>query len=73
MKKHVLLLLVGLFSGLSTFAQGVRVSGKVTSAEDGSSLPGVTVQVKGGTAGTQTDASGDYSLSVPPGSTTLVF
>ena len=73
MKKHVLLLLVGLFSGLSAIAQGVRVSGKVTSAEDGSSLPGVTVQVKGGTAGTQTDASGDYSLSVPSGSTTLVF
>lgn len=54
-------------------AQEVRVSGQVTSAEDGSMLPGVSVQVKGTTSGTQTDASGNYVISVPSSNSVLVF
>jgi len=45
----------------------------VTSAEDGSGLPGVNVLVKGTTNGTVTDADGAYSLEVPASSEFLVF
>ncbi|HTI07578.1 MAG TPA: TonB-dependent receptor [Puia sp.] len=47
-----------------TFAQGRKVSGKVTS-EEGLPLAGVTVSVKGGTGGTATAADGTYTLTVP--------
>lgn len=53
-------------------AQERSVSGKVTSAEDGASLPGVNVVIKGSAIGTVTDVNGNFSLSVPPEST-LVF
>jgi TonB-linked SusC/RagA family outer membrane protein len=48
------------------------VSGKVTSAEDNTGLPGVNVLVKGTANGTTTDANGFYSLSVPA-QATVVF
>lgn len=54
------------------FAQDRTVTGKVTSAEDGSALPGVNVVIKGSAIGTVTDVNGVYSLSIPAGST-LVF
>ena len=47
------------------WAQTRTVSGKVTSSEDGSSLPGVNVVLKGTTNGTVTDSEGKYSLSIP--------
>src|SRR5690606_1694459 len=43
------------------------VNGKVT-APDGEPLIGVTVAVRGTTMGTTTDGNGNYSLSVPAGS-----
>jgi TonB-linked SusC/RagA family outer membrane protein len=55
------------------WAQERTVSGRITSAEDGSGLPGVNVVVKGTTNGTVTDVNGNYSLPVPATSTTLVF
>jgi len=54
------------------FAQDIQISGTITSADDGSSLPGVSVFVKGTSIGTATDINGDYSLTVPPNAT-LVF
>ena len=45
-------------------AQNV-VTGKVTSNDDGSPLPGVSITIKGTTKGTTTDDKGVYSLSVP--------
>lgn len=45
----------------------VRVSGKVTSADDGQPLPGVSIVVKGTTSGTTTDFNGDFSLSTSEG------
>ncbi|QJW88632.1 TonB-dependent receptor [Spirosoma taeanense] len=53
-------------------AQNVTVSGQVTSSDDGSALPGVSVQVKGTTRGTTTDADGNYRISAPADSR-LVF
>ncbi|MFD2932822.1 SusC/RagA family TonB-linked outer membrane protein [Spirosoma flavum] len=58
----------------TAWAQERRVVGKVTSAEDGSSLPGVSVVIKGTTKGTTTDAGGVYDLVVPNSKgTILVF
>lgn len=66
-------LLVGSVS-LAAWAQDRRVIGKVTSAEDGTPLPGVSVVLKGTAKGTTTDANGLYDLSMPPGKgATLVF
>ena len=50
-----------------------RVEGTVTSAADGTALPGVNVVVKGTTVGTTTDGSGQYGLQVPSPADTLVF
>ncbi len=41
------------------------MSGRVTSSDDGTPLPGVSVQVKGTTRGTTTDASGNYKINAP--------
>ncbi|WP_332369042.1 carboxypeptidase-like regulatory domain-containing protein [Spirosoma telluris] len=58
----------------TAWAQERRIVGKVTSAEDGSPLPGVSVVVKGTTKGANTDAGGVYSISVPSAKgTILVF
>ncbi|HET6528855.1 MAG TPA: SusC/RagA family TonB-linked outer membrane protein, partial [Balneolaceae bacterium] len=55
------------------FAQ-VTVSGTVTDATDGQTLPGVNVVVKGHPImGTATDADGFYSISVPSTADTLIF
>ena len=64
--------LLSLLFCLPVLAQDVTVSGRVTSSDDGSSLPGVSVQVKGTTRGAITDASGNYQLSVGP-NTRLIF
>lgn len=53
------------------FAQ-TTVKGKVVDATTGETLIGVSVLVKGTTTGTQTDVSGQFSLSVPSNAT-LVF
>ncbi|TDE15693.1 SusC/RagA family TonB-linked outer membrane protein [Dyadobacter psychrotolerans] len=52
------LLGVGLLQAQST------IRGTVTSAEDGSPLPGVNLLVKGTTNGTVTDSDGKYSISI---------
>ncbi len=53
-------------------AQDVAITGTVTSAEDGSVLPGVNIAVKGTSRGTSSGANGTYQLNAPAGST-LVF
>jgi TonB-linked SusC/RagA family outer membrane protein len=57
----------------TAWAQERTVSGKVTSQEDGSALPGVNVVLKGTTVGTVTDVEGVFRLSVPPSGGALVF
>jgi len=76
MKKYLYLIAVILLSVLHSTAvqaQEIQVSGKVTAAEDNSTLPGVSVVVKGTTIGISTDAEGNYSINVPSGNSTLVF
>lgn len=66
MKKQILLCFLFTVSfGANLLAQDRKVSGKVTSAEDGVGLPGVSVQLKGTNSGTTTDGSGNYSIAVP--------
>ncbi|AUD06251.1 SusC/RagA family TonB-linked outer membrane protein [Spirosoma pollinicola] len=57
--------LLSLLFCLPLLAQDVAVSGRITSSDDGSTLPGVSVQVKGTTRGAITDADGNYKISVP--------
>lgn len=74
MKRILLVCLtaVFIFASGALWAQDLTVTGKITSSEDGSPLPGVNVVVKGTTSGTVSDVSGNYSLSAPAEGT-LVF
>lgn len=72
------ILLVKIFSALMlmstwAWAQERTVTGRVTSAEDGSGLPGVNVVLKGTTTGSITNIEGGYSISIPSTGGTLVF
>lgn len=49
------------------------MTGKVTSSDDGSPIPGVSIVVKGTTKGTTSDANGNYRLSISDNATALVF
>ncbi|MBC7913458.1 MAG: TonB-dependent receptor plug domain-containing protein, partial [Pyrinomonadaceae bacterium] len=74
MKGKITLTFLILYLFCSSFVNGqeLRVSGKVTQ-EDGQTLPGVNVKIKGSGAGTQTNANGAYSLTVPSPQSILVF
>jgi TonB-linked SusC/RagA family outer membrane protein len=73
MKRIALLLAIFAIGLQSSWAQTKEITGVVTSAEDGSSIPGVSVSVKGTSLGTITDLDGNYVLKVPQEATTLVF
>ncbi|AYQ35625.1 TonB-dependent receptor [Runella sp. SP2] len=49
------------------------LKGKVTDAEKGDALPGVSVLIKGTTKGTTTNVNGEYSLPIPDNGAVLVF
>lgn len=49
------------------------VTGKVVSAEDNTAIPGVSIIVKGTTTGTNTDADGNFKLTVKDNGAVLVF
>src|SRR5687767_292039 len=71
--KKFLLTCFALAIALYSLAQERTISGRVTSTEDGSALPGVNVLLKGTTTGTATDSDGKFTLSVPPNGGSLVF
>src|SRR5689334_4463536 len=73
MRRQLLFLWLAIFIANVAIAQDRVISGKVTSSEDSSPLPGVNVVIRGTTAGTVTDSEGNYSLPVPASGTTLVF
>jgi len=74
MRKKLLMSFLSLLLITSmAWAQERVITGKVTSTEDGSGLPGVNVVVKGTTNGSVSDADGKYSLSVPTTGGSLVF
>ncbi|HEV7379195.1 MAG TPA: carboxypeptidase-like regulatory domain-containing protein, partial [Dyadobacter sp.] len=69
---RLLCVLVFLLGSISSFAQEIGITGKVTAA-DGSALPGASVLIKGTTNGVPTDADGGFRINVPSQSTILVF
>src|SRR2546428_7412064 len=54
---------------LNVSAQQKKITGTVTAKSDGLPIPGVSVQVKGTTNGSQTDRDGKFSISVADGAT----
>jgi len=73
MKRSLLVILLFIAGSVGTlFAQNV-ITGVVTSGEDGSTMPGVNVVVKGTMAGTTTDIDGKYKIAVPENSKSLEF
>lgn len=53
------------FFCFSAMAQNITITGKVTDAKDGLTIPGASVLVKATTIGTITDIDGIYNLSAP--------
>jgi TonB-linked SusC/RagA family outer membrane protein len=73
MKQSLLILLLFVLGIANASAQNKTITGKVTGADDGQSIPGVSVKIEGRGTGTQTDIDGHYSLSVPVGTKSLTF
>ncbi|MCS7020162.1 MAG: carboxypeptidase-like regulatory domain-containing protein, partial [Bernardetiaceae bacterium] len=73
MKRLLLLSAWWALIACAAYAQDRVISGKITSAEDNSPLPGVNVLAKGTSTGVVSDGEGKYKLSVPEGATKLVF
>ncbi|WP_374759175.1 SusC/RagA family TonB-linked outer membrane protein [Dyadobacter chenhuakuii] len=55
------------------FSIDKSVSGKITSSEDNTPIPGVSVVLKGSRSGTNTDADGNFKIDVPDNGAVLVF
>ncbi|MBW6537883.1 MAG: SusC/RagA family TonB-linked outer membrane protein, partial [Mariniphaga sp.] len=74
MKKIALMLFgIALIGMLTVEAQVRRITGTVTSADDGTPIPGVSVMVEGTTLGTITNIDGVYQLDVPNDAQRLIF
>ena len=72
MRKLSFLLVLLLLTAMQVLAQRT-ITGKVTSADDGNGIPGVTVLVTGTSTGVLTDLDGKFSISVPKTATSLQF
>ena len=70
--RRMLLGCIFLFLTTLVMAQNVTVRGKVTSSGNGEPIPGANVIVKGTTTGTITSINGDFTLTVPSPTATLV-
>jgi len=77
MKKRLLIgiqfLFLFLFFHTAVLSQVRTITGKVTSANDGQPLPGVSIIPKGTSTGTTTAGDGTYKIQVGPGVKSLVF
>jgi TonB-dependent starch-binding outer membrane protein SusC len=70
--KQLLILLFTIGIMPLVMAQTVKVTGKVTNAGTGETLPGVTIVVKGTTTGVSSDINGNFSLDVSPTATLVI-
>jgi hypothetical protein len=71
MKKLLLGCLCLLFYTTQIFAQSRTVTGTVTAREDGTTIPAVSVSVRGTTTGTQTGVDGKYTIKAADGDVLL--
>jgi TonB-dependent starch-binding outer membrane protein SusC len=73
--KNLFFLLVGLscmaFLPETAFSQNQTIAGKITDAA-GNPVAGATIQIKGASRGTTTDAEGNFKLAVTPNSIVIV-
>ena len=67
-----LLSAVLVLSSFALAAQEINISGQVKEANDGPTIPGVNISIKGSQEGTTTDMDGNYSIKAQKGQT-LVF
>lgn len=68
----ILILLVTMLTSWTGQEERI-ITGKITSAEDGTALPGVNVLLKGTAIGAVADINGEYRLTIPAKGGTLVF
>lgn len=73
MKKFLLSAVVLFLGVIFNVDAQQRISGKVTAANDGTELPGVSVRIKSSNLGTVTDANGVFELQIRSSSDTIVF
>jgi TonB-dependent starch-binding outer membrane protein SusC len=72
MKKGLLLWLLLAIGMVHAFAQTRTIKGKVTDAQDGAPLPGVSVSIKGSKVGAVSSVDGTFSISAD-GPASLIF
>jgi TonB-linked SusC/RagA family outer membrane protein len=65
--KKVLLFGLLMLCMIMGFAQSTSITGRVTSSDDKSSVPGVSVAIKGSTRGVTTDGDGNYTIAAAKG------
>ncbi len=66
-------LLLLLLTSMEVFGQTKVISGRVTSSDDNTAIPGVNVIVQGTAKGTVTDFEGKYTIELNSGENALVF
>jgi TonB-linked SusC/RagA family outer membrane protein len=71
-KYQISLIIAGIFLYISAHAQTVNITGKITSADDGQPMPGVSIKIKGTGLGTISSIDGSYNIAAEPGKV-LVF
>jgi len=59
--------LVGFFAVVTVFAQNRIVTGSVVAADDGGTMPGVTITIKGTSQGAVSDVDGKFRISAKTG------
>lgn len=76
LRHHCVLAICCFFSlfvfSLTALSQKVPVTGRITSAADGTPISGASIKVKNSTLGTQTDTEGRYSLNAEKGATLII-
>jgi len=73
MKQFIIFMICSFSLLLDAKSQEKTITGQITSQQDGSFLPSVSVVVKGMSKGTSTDKQGKFQIVVPATATTLVF
>lgn len=63
-RKIILIISCLLLVSVSTFAQ-LSITGKVTDANSGQGIPGVSIKVKGTSTGTSSNSDGTFALTAP--------
>jgi TonB-linked SusC/RagA family outer membrane protein len=71
-KYQISLFITGMFFYFSAHAQTANITGKITSADDGAPIPGVSIKIKGTGLGTISSIDGSYNIATEPGKV-LVF